>query len=123
MGAVAMAMRMRDNKKGEGSIEMAMLTRVAGELWQQQQRGQWQWQQGWRARMRAMTRAAQAVAMAMKRVIARKRAIASSNNNEMMATETTTMTKIRGCIDKSLKTIFLQKNNLKYGSCRYVHAE
>jgi hypothetical protein len=38
--------------------------------------------------MRVMVRAARAMAMVMKRVIARKRVIAIDNNNETTATET-----------------------------------
>jgi hypothetical protein len=42
--------------------------------------------------MRAMTRVARAMAMATKRAIARKRVIASNNDNKTMATETMTTT-------------------------------
>ncbi len=45
------AMRVASNKEGEGGKVMEMMTRLAGEQWQRQQRGQWRWQQGWRARM------------------------------------------------------------------------
>jgi hypothetical protein len=60
------AMRVASNKEGEGGKAMETVKRLAGEQWQQQQRGQWQWQQGWWARMRAMARAARAMAMARR---------------------------------------------------------
>jgi hypothetical protein len=45
------AMRVASNKEGEGGKAMEMVTRLAGEQRQQQQRGQWRWQRGWWARM------------------------------------------------------------------------
>ncbi len=37
-------MRTACNEKGEGGKVMEMMTRLAGEQWQRQQRGQWRWQ-------------------------------------------------------------------------------
>ncbi len=45
------AMRGASKKEGEGGKAMETVTRLAGEQWQWQQRGQWQWHRGWRARM------------------------------------------------------------------------
>jgi hypothetical protein len=58
------AKRVASNKEGEGGKAMEMVTRLAGKQRQRQQRGQWRWQQGWRARMREMAWAARAMAMA-----------------------------------------------------------
>jgi hypothetical protein len=44
--------------------------------------------------MRAMARVAQAMAMATNRVIARKRVMASDDNNKTIATDTTTTIKM-----------------------------
>ncbi len=92
MRAMATAMRIGGNIEGEGGMAMTTMKRVVGKQWQRQQRGQWQLQQGWQVRMRAMARVARAMAMATKRVVARKRAMVSNDNNKTMATETTTMT-------------------------------
>jgi hypothetical protein len=45
--------------------------------------------------MRAMARAATAIAMVTNRTIARKRAMASNDNNKTTATETMTMQQIQ----------------------------
>jgi hypothetical protein len=60
------AMRVASNKEGEGSKAMETLTKLAGKQWQRQQRGQWRWGQGWRARMRTMARVARVMAMVQR---------------------------------------------------------
>jgi hypothetical protein len=37
------AMRVASNKKGEGGKALEMVTRLAGEQWRWQRRGQWRW--------------------------------------------------------------------------------
>jgi hypothetical protein len=41
MRAMAMAMRVVGNKKADGGMAMATVTRMVSEQWQWQQRGQW----------------------------------------------------------------------------------
>ncbi len=60
------AMRVASDKEGEDGKAMEMVTRLAGEQWQRQQIGQWQWQRGLRAKMRVMARAARAMAMVQR---------------------------------------------------------
>jgi hypothetical protein len=66
--------------------------------------------------MRVMARAARAMGMAMKRVIARKRAMASYNDNKMMATETmltTTTTKATNTTMTTLTLTMMMKTTTK----------
>jgi hypothetical protein len=51
VATTVVAMRVASKKEGEGGKAMEMVTRLAGKQWQRQQKGQWQWQRGWRARM------------------------------------------------------------------------
>ncbi len=95
MRVVVTTMRVAGDKEGEGGMAMAMVKRMTGKQRGWQQRGQRQRWQGWGARMRAIARAARAMAIAMKRVIARMRAIASNNTNKTTATETTTTQQIQ----------------------------
>jgi hypothetical protein len=100
MRTLAMALRVAGNDKGEGGMAMAMVTRMAGK--------QRRWdKEGWRARMRAIVRGARVMAMAMKRAITRKRAMASDDDNKTKATETRTMTTTTMAMNSTMTTMML----------------